>query len=79
MPASPKDIAEWERRVDQYKEIIAKFEKVKADLLKRRQGAADSVLVLIEERSNLNDRMLQSMRQGMEAAQDELRRLKAKT
>lgn len=68
------EIAEWRRLVDSYEEVIVKFEQVRSDLHKRRSSATDTVMRIIDERLELNERTLIVMREGMETAKRGMRR-----
>ena len=69
---------EWKRRAQEYERIIAAFEKMGNDMRRRRIGALDSVMELLDDRIELNERTMKSMRLGLKTAQDEIRRLEAK-
>ena len=57
--------------------IIDVFVKIGRDMRARRKSAMDSVMALIDERIELNERTLRSIRRDLEAARREIRRLEA--
>ena len=72
-------VDEWKRRVEEYERIIAGFEKIGNDMRRRRVGAIDSVMVLLDERIELTERTIRSIQQGLEIARLEIKRLETKS
>jgi hypothetical protein len=77
VPPVPSTLAEWKISAKEYPRIIEKFETMQRDMRERRRSATDSVMVIIDERLKLNDRILHSMRMGLKMAEEEIKRLEA--
>jgi hypothetical protein len=75
MATAQKSMAEWRQIAAQYKSVIAKFERVRANLLKRRRDATDSEKEVIDDRLKRNDRTRESIRLELETAEREINRL----
>lgn len=73
--AAERYSADLRRRATQYERLIEQFERVRTDLLKRRTQASDSEGVTIDERLQLNDRTLKSVREELKVAKEEIKRL----
>ena len=66
----------FENRIRVYEDAIARFERTRAQMLARRRGAADTVMVQIDESLKLNERTLASLRQILVTAKEELQQQK---
>jgi hypothetical protein len=71
-------IAKLEASIKVYTDCIASFERVRDQMLARRHGAIDSVMVHLDESLRLNDRTLGSLRRVLDAANDQLLRERAR-
>jgi hypothetical protein len=65
-------IAKLEASIAIYEQTIARFERAAHRLRNRRKSAADSVMVLIDERLALNQRTLVSLKGVLATARMEL-------
>src|SRR5207249_12207968 len=63
-----KRIITLRESVARFEEVVASFERVRADILQRRRGAADHVMVVLDERLDVNARTLKSLKQSLELA-----------
>ena len=70
-----KYAVDWRRRATQYQGLIDQFERVRTDLLKRRGKASKAEQVTIDERLEVNDRTLKSVREELSVAQAQIERL----
>ncbi len=73
--AADKYAVDWRRRVTQYKGLVEQFERVRSELLKRRNKASRAEQAAIDERLELNDRTLASVREELTAAEAQVERL----
>jgi hypothetical protein len=70
-----KYAVDWRRRATQYQGLIEQFERVRADLLKRRSKASRFEQLSIDERLEANDRTLKAVREELSVAQAQIERL----
>jgi hypothetical protein len=71
----PADKYVLRRRATKYVTLLAQFERVKADLLKRRATASGAEMAKIEDRLQLNELTLKSVREELRATKEEIERL----
>lgn len=77
MPAS-QQITTLEDSVRVYQEVIESFERTRQLMLGRRRGANDAVMVHLDESLALNQRTLDSLRNGLATARVQLEQERAR-
>jgi hypothetical protein len=72
MHADPQKVAFLEARIKEYQDIIAAFERSTEQLRQRRRNAADPVMEFCDSHIALNQRTIDSMRQGLQFVRKQL-------
>jgi hypothetical protein len=67
-------VATLRESVTRFEEVVTNFERLRADITRRRRGAADHVMVVLDERLEVNARTLKALKAGLELARQELKR-----
>jgi hypothetical protein len=75
MPINEDRATVLERRIAHFIEAIAAFERSQDRLRERRRGAADHIMVEIDERLAVNASSLEALHRGMASVQRELREI----
>jgi len=59
--------------VERFEEAVGSFDRVRADLVRRRRGAVAHIMVFLDEPLALNEKTLKTFKQGLELARHELK------
>jgi hypothetical protein len=69
---SVSKIEQLQESIKLYKDVIQGFEERRAQMLTRRRGAVDSVMVHLDESLALNERTLSSLKRVLASAKEQL-------
>jgi hypothetical protein len=72
LPSTPADLKE---AIASYQKLIANYTLSRERMLVRRRGAADSVMLELDERMKANQRTIDALQRAIEVAREQLKTL----